>query len=84
MKWYIEISDLLFRPNSTIRVVSFGLPKFRVASPTGYKNYAERAIQGSMAGSTVAVKEFIDETHDQLRPSARDEMYEMEKFKVRF
>ena len=36
-----------------------------------------------MAGSTAAVKEFIDETHQQLRPSARDEMYEMEKFKVR-
>ncbi|KAL5251957.1 hypothetical protein ACHWQZ_G014933 [Mnemiopsis leidyi] len=55
--------------------------RHKLATATGYKNYAERAIQGSMAGSTAAVKEFIEETHDQLRPSARDEMYEMEKFK---
>ena len=35
-----------------------------------------------MAGSPAIVKEFIEETHEQIRPAARDEMYEMEKIKV--
>jgi len=35
-----------------------------------------------MAGSPAVVKEFIEETHEQIRPAARDEMYEMEKIKV--
>ena len=51
--------------------------------PAGYSNYAERAVRGSMAGSVGTVKEFIEEVHTQIRPAAREEAYDMEKFKVR-
>ncbi|XP_063678573.1 mitochondrial intermediate peptidase-like [Bolinopsis microptera] len=55
--------------------------RHKLAQATGYNNYAERVLQGSMAGSPAVVKEFIEETHEQIRPAARDEMYEMEKIK---
>ena len=49
---------------------------------SGYANYAERALQGSMAGTPGAVKDFLHELHDQLRPVVREEYYQIEKFKV--
>ena len=57
------------------------VPILQKPSP-GYANYAERALQGSMAGSPAAVQDFLTEVHEQIRPIARDEVYEMEKFKV--